>query len=236
MQVNTLKNPVFVQEKVMGSAFPVKVHGNNGRRKRERFGTHGYDQDWGLGLEAKKKKNMIPIKKLIPGQNPPFYLPKEFQDVIKSMDGRDELLVIQKSLFKTDLTEGNSRLSIPLRQIVRMDFLTEEEKEELRAGQEIPARLIDPKLKIGDVVLKQWDMPKDTGNTSSTYALRTYWNKVLKSNKFKIGDLLQVWSFRVDEQASDASSSGINKGQLCFALVMVGSRGVAMNNYLGAGL
>ena len=32
-------------------------------------------------------------------------------------------------------------------------------------------------------------MPKDTGNMSSTYALRTYWNKVLKSNKFKIGDL-----------------------------------------------
>uniref|UniRef100_A0A7N2L7W7 B3 domain-containing protein n=1 Tax=Quercus lobata TaxID=97700 RepID=A0A7N2L7W7_QUELO len=223
VQGNTLKNPVFVQEKVIGSAFPAKVRGNNGRRKRERFGTDGDDQDWGSGLEAKKKKNMIPIKKLIPGQNPHFYLPKEFWDVIKSMDGRDELLVIQKSLFKTDLTEGNSRLSIPLRQIVRMDFLTKEEKEEPRAGQEIPARLIDPKLKIGDLVLKQWDMPKDTVNTtSSTYALRTYWNKGLESNKFKIGDLLQVWSFRVGEQASDASSSGINEGQLCFALVMVG--------------
>ena len=86
-------------------------------------------------MEAKKKKNMIPIKKLIPGPNPPLYLPKEFQDVIKSMDGRDELLVIQKSLFKTDLTEGNSWLSIPLRQIVRMDFLTEKRKRSLEQGK-----------------------------------------------------------------------------------------------------
>ena len=104
VQESTLKNSVFVQEMVMCSAYPVKAHGNNGRRKRERFGTDGDDQDWGLGLEAKKNKNMIPIKKLMPGQNPPLYLPKKFQDVIKSMDGRDELLVIQKSLFKTDLT------------------------------------------------------------------------------------------------------------------------------------
>ena len=135
VQENTLKNSVFVQEMVMCSAYPVKAHGNNGRRKRERFGTDGDDQDWGLGLEAKKNKNMIPIKKLIPGQNPPLYLPKKFQDVIKSMDGRDELLVIQKSLFKTDLTEGNSWLSIPLRQIMRMDFLTEKRKRSLEQGK-----------------------------------------------------------------------------------------------------
>lgn len=51
------------------------------------------------------------------------------------MDGRDELLVIQKSLFKTGLTEGNSWLSIPLRQIVRMDFLTEKRKRSLEQGK-----------------------------------------------------------------------------------------------------
>ena len=52
------------------------------------------------------------------------------------MGGCDKLLVIQKKLFKTDITKGNNRFSILLRQIVSTNFLTEEEKEKLRAGQE----------------------------------------------------------------------------------------------------
>ena len=64
-----------MQEKVMGSAFSI--------------------QDWGLGLEAKKKKQYsMPIKKLIVGPNPLPNLPLEFKDVINSLNGRDELLVI----------------------------------------------------------------------------------------------------------------------------------------------
>ena len=143
--------------------------------------------------------------------------------MINTLNGRDELLVIQKKLFKIDITKGNNRFSIPLRQTVRKDFLSEQEKEELRARQEIPARLIDPKLQIFiDIVLIQWDMPKDTGNTSSTHALRTGWNRVQKSNDIKKGDLVQLWSFRVGQQAcEDASSSATNKGQLYFALVLL---------------
>ena len=38
-------------------------------------------------------------------------------------------------------------------------------------------------------------MPKDTGNTSSTYALRSTWNYVQKSNGLKIDDVVQFWSF-----------------------------------------
>ncbi|XP_023877882.2 B3 domain-containing protein At5g24050 [Quercus suber] len=177
-------------------------------------------QDWGLGLEAKKKKQcLMPIKKAIVGPLPPPILPPEFKDVINTLNGRDELLVIQKKLFKTDITKGNNRFSIPLRRIVREDFLSEQEKEELRARQEIPARLIDPKLQIfNDIVLIQWDMPKITGNTSSTYALRTDWNNVRKSNNLKEGDLVQPWSFRVGQQACEdaSSSSASNKGHLCF--------------------
>ena len=130
----------------------------------------------------------------------------------------------RKKLFKTDITKGNNWFSIPLRQIVREDFLSKQEKEELRAQQEIPARLIDPKLQIfNDIVLIQWDMPKITGNTSSTYALRTGWNNVRLSNNLKEGDLVQLWSFQVGQQAcEDASSStATNKGQLCFALVLL---------------
>ena len=119
-----------------------------------------------------------------------------------------------------------------MRQIVREDFLSEQEKEELRVRQGIPARLIDPKLQIfNDVILIRWDMPKITGNTTSTYALRTSWNNVRKSNDLKEGDLVQLWSFRVGQQAcEDASSStATNKGQLCFALVLL--RGDKTNSW-----
>ncbi|XP_030944816.1 B3 domain-containing protein At1g05920-like [Quercus lobata] len=194
---------MVMQEKVMGSAFAI--------------------QDW--GLEAKKKKQCsMPTKKAIVGPPPPPILPPEFKDVINTLNGRDELLVIQKKLFKTDITKGNNRFSIPLRQIVREDFLSKQEKKELRAWQEIPARLINSKLQIfNDVVLIQWDMPKDTRNTSSTYALKTDWNNVRLSNDLKEGDLVQLWSFQVGQQAcEDASSStATNKGQLCFALVLL---------------
>ncbi|KAL0005065.1 hypothetical protein SO802_012626 [Lithocarpus litseifolius] len=219
-ELETKKNkPILVleQEKVfMTTTTVVPV------QKRVRLG----DQDERC-LEAKKKKqswkSRLPIKTAIPpGPNPPPDLPPKFRNAIKAMGGRDELLVIQEKLFKTDITKGNSRFSIPLRQIVRADFLTEEEKEELRARQEILVRLIDPMLKISHIVLVQWEMPKDTSNTSSTYALRSTWNNVRKSNGLKIDDVVQLWSFRVDKEAcDDASSSNTNKGQLYFALVLV---------------
>ena len=91
-----------------------------------------------LCLETKKKKqswkSRLPIKAaILLGPNPPPDLPPKFQDTIKVMGGRDELLVIQKKLFKTDITKGNNRFSIPLRQIMWTDFLNEEEKVKLRA-------------------------------------------------------------------------------------------------------
>ena len=218
-ELETKKNkPILVeQEKAFmftTTAVPVS--------KRVRLG----DQDeW--CLETKKKKqsweSRLPIKaKIPPGPNPPPDLPQEFLVAIEEMGGRDKLLVIQKKLFKTDITKGNNRFSIPLRQIVRTDFLTEEEKEKLRAGQEIQVQFIDPMLKSGHIVLVQWDMPKDTGNTSSTYVLRSTWNEVRDSNGLKIDDVVQLWSFRVNKEAcNDASSSNTNKGRLCLALVLV---------------
>ena len=66
-------------------------------------------------------------------------------------------------------------------------------------------------------------MLNDTGNTSSTYALRTGWNNVRLSNDLKEGDLVQLWSFWVGQQACEVASSSTttNKGQLCFALVLL---------------
>uniref|UniRef100_A0A2N9EKX9 TF-B3 domain-containing protein n=1 Tax=Fagus sylvatica TaxID=28930 RepID=A0A2N9EKX9_FAGSY len=116
-------------------------------------------------------------------------------------------------------TENNNRLSMPLRQ-VRADFLTEGEKVDLKAREKIKTILIDSRLKKGDIVLKQWNMKKDSGNTSSSYVLMTTWNQVCKDNDLKINDLVQVWSFRVGQQQGCDGSSGSNKGKICFALVL----------------
>nr|POE67141.1 putative b3 domain-containing protein [Quercus suber] len=245
LQEKSLKKPISVEEEIT-TAVTVPV-----RNKRSRFGDQDDDDDdqdcrfelettavpvskrarlgdqdeWCLETQKKKQscKSRLPIKtKIPPGPNPPPDLPQEFQEKIKDMGGRDKLLVIQKKLFKTDITKGNNRFSIPLRQIVRADFLTEEEKELLRARHKIEVQFIDPMLKIGDIVLAQWDMPKDTGNTSSTYVLISTWNEVQESNGLNIDDVVQLWSFRVNREAcNDASSSNTNKGGLCFALVLV---------------
>lgn len=66
-------------------------------------------------------------------------------------------------------------------------------------------------------------MPKNTGNVSSMYALRTDWNEVQLSNELEEHDVVQVWSFRLGQQSSDnaSSSSSQERGSLHFALVLV---------------
>ena len=83
------------------------------------------DQDeWCLETKKKKQswKSRLPIKIAIPlGPKSPPDLPPKFSDVIDAMGGRDKLLVIQKKLFKIDITKGNSQFSIPLRLLGNLD-------------------------------------------------------------------------------------------------------------------
>ena len=125
------------------------------------------------------------------------------------------ILVIQKKLFMSDTSTNENRFSIPFRQILSKDFLTEEEKKKLREGQKIKAPLIDPELQSHDISLVQRNNP-------DVYVLRNTWKNVYTSNELKKDDVVQLWSFRAHQQAcDDASSSGTNKRELCFALVLV---------------
>ncbi|KAB2051249.1 hypothetical protein ES319_A12G043600v1, partial [Gossypium barbadense] len=133
-------------------------------------------------------------------------LPQRFKEMIKCMDGSEEKLIIQKALYKTDLSKHHGRLSIPMNQ-VEVEFLTDEElKQSSKEG--IEALVIEPCLKTRDMSLRIWDMPKPTGRFSSVYVLVTGWKSVVEGNDLKVGDVIQVWSFRVNSK-------------LCFALVIV---------------
>jgi hypothetical protein len=136
-------------------------------------------------------------------------MPEEVKNYIKGIDGSEVFMVIQKSLTATDLKPNHGRLSIPFRKINR-GFLKERERDLLDQQISLEVPFYEPSHKVSSMVLRQWDMGKDSGKSSSMYALRTYWNAVAKENDLKAKDVIQVWSFRVgDEQ------------KLCLALMVV---------------
>uniref|UniRef100_A0A2N9ENJ1 Uncharacterized protein n=1 Tax=Fagus sylvatica TaxID=28930 RepID=A0A2N9ENJ1_FAGSY len=76
--------------------------------------------------------------------------------------------------------------------------------------EEVP--FIDPSGEVNTMTLTQWDMRKPSGTKSSSYILRTNWNKVLKANlkttsELKAKRVIQIWSFR--RQVGDEQQLGL---------------------------
>ncbi|WCJ38640.1 hypothetical protein M5689_019689 [Euphorbia peplus] len=131
--------------------------------------------------------------------------------LVKQIDkkgGSNVELVITKRLFATDLNTHHDRLAIPANQAKdNCGFLTTEEKALLDIqGNTLDVELIEPSLEESKLKLVKWNYKQ-----SYSYNLRTSWNNVLKRNIdrfFKLNDVIQLWSFRVN-------------GQLWFALQKV---------------
>ncbi|KAK4336546.1 hypothetical protein RND71_044148 [Anisodus tanguticus] len=147
-------------------------------------------------------------------------LPIEFKNVIAEFGGclKSTILVIEKTLFETDVKPAEGRLSIPQKEVTKFlrlgeMFLNPEEEARLstRIGEKMSTMsvtLIEPSRQKCKINLRKWYMNKDNGKTSSSYVLVTYWNEVVRRNTLKSGTLVQLWSFRKGEE-------------LCFALVKV---------------
>jgi hypothetical protein len=139
-------------------------------------------------------------------------LPQEVKERIASMKGKDVELVVDKLLYATDVNAGNSRLSIPLRQVIAKNFLTDEEKRALIDDNCLKVKILEPSLEmVSDMNLKQWNMFKKKGSVSSSYVFITHWNSLRRRSNLHRQDRIQVWSFRVEND-------------LYFALVKVGER------------
>ena len=126
-------------------------------------------------------------------------MPIEFKDKITELDGSDVKLVIQKELFPTDLSSHQDRLAIPRGQI-KAEFLTEEEQVKLDEKEEdgkhykgMVVQLIEPSLQNSSIKLKIWKL-----GHSNSYVLSSPWKTVADRNKLISGDILQLWSFRVN--------------------------------------
>ncbi|KAK4854951.1 hypothetical protein QYF36_002709 [Acer negundo] len=135
-------------------------------------------------------------------------LPECFVNQIDSLKGTHIRFVIEKVLYESDVN-GNSRLSIPERQ-VRQEFLTENEIRGFDRDVKIPLwKFIEPSCREmldGTMLLNRWKMEKGKGTITYQYVLIGEWTNVRIRNGLKVGDQVQVWSFRIQEK-------------LCLALV-----------------
>lgn len=143
--------------------------------------------------------------KIYPSYSSPD-LPMEFKDlIITILRGSEIELVIQKTLYPTDVARNNNRLSIPAKQ-ASIKFLSEKEERILEESPTtgLQVSLIDPLLMESTITLKRWNMKKENKKTCCQYVLCKQWNDVVKNNDLQANDVVQVWSFRVDSNLSFA--------------------------------
>ncbi|RVW69644.1 B3 domain-containing protein [Vitis vinifera] len=135
-----------------------------------------HDDDEGGCVQEKTKRMMKKMmdKARCPSPHATPELPVILRNRIRALGGSDVTFVIQKPLFKTDVSSGHNRLSIPLNQ-VQQSFLTPEKSESLR----------------------KWNMKKASGNSTSMYVLVTNWKSVTERNSMKEDETVQLWSFRI---------------------------------------
>ncbi|GLU01714.1 hypothetical protein SLE2022_190030 [Rubroshorea leprosula] len=89
------------------------------------------------------------------------------------MGGSEENLLIQKIIFKTDLSKTHNRLQILENQVMVTDLLTEEEARKLDGEEGLNVVLIEPCLEKSRIHLTKWSM----GN-SKVFVFNEQWNSV----------------------------------------------------------
>ncbi|WKA01316.1 hypothetical protein VitviT2T_019601 [Vitis vinifera] len=131
-----------------------------------------HDDDEGGCVQEKKKRMMKKMmeKARCPSPHATPEFPVILRNRIRALGGSNVTFVIQKPLFKTDVSFGHNRLSIPLNQ-VQQSFLTPEESESLR----------------------KWNMKKASGNSTSMSVLVTNWKSVTERNSMKEDETVQLW-------------------------------------------
>ncbi|KAL6126020.1 hypothetical protein ACLB2K_074071 [Fragaria x ananassa] len=153
-----------------------------------------YDSDCALRNKKHKGFKRRHTRQIVPNSNATTTsrdLPEDFKKKIESMGGSKVNLVIEKTLYMSDLALNQNRLSMPFKQL-RSKFLEDDEVRRLANHETFTLPLIDTRLQERQICLSEWSMP-----TSKWYALKTQWHKkIVVENELREGDLIQVWSFR----------------------------------------
>ncbi|KAL3722054.1 hypothetical protein ACJRO7_034411 [Eucalyptus globulus] len=162
-------------------------------KKRPRTFDSSETQELGRVSKKPKKAPKLDLATLIG----PSELPTKYMDKIREMHGQDVTLVVEKTLTATDMSRGQSRLSIPNKQM-RQGFLSEEEIRILNRKEGIKVSLIEPCLEVSHGLrLKKWNYT----SKNFSYMLTERWNAVAHPctrNELMKDVVIQLWSFRVD--------------------------------------
>ncbi|KAL7605251.1 putative B3 domain-containing protein At3g24850 [Lactuca sativa] len=162
------------------------------------------------GFERKKRKSTPTVERNKKVEIVKNHITQELEEFITNeLEGTEAKVVIQKTLFSSDLRKNQNRLSMPMKQLKPDEFLRKNEKEDFENGMELEVGLLGPRLEMhaNPMMLKMWHMKK-----TKNYVLKTNWNEFVMANekdfKNKENTEIQVWSFR-------------RKEKLCFAITFL---------------
>ncbi|KAJ4724329.1 B3 domain-containing protein [Melia azedarach] len=146
--------------------------------------------------DSKPKKKEKRERYIAPKETPD--LPQHFREKIENLNGSKINLVTQKYLYPSDVSDHQHRLLIPFKQIISLEmFLTDDESIFFDQGNSMLVKFIEPSLEESVMTLKKWKMDKgEKGKCSLCYVLQKQWKDFKNRNALKIGDIIQLWSFR----------------------------------------
>ncbi|KAG7583317.1 B3 DNA binding domain [Arabidopsis suecica] len=159
-------------------------------------------------VKERKRTGGFKKAKVSPFPETPEWLVKVMSDMKEAKDAK---LIFEKTLFVTDVNPTQNRLSMPFNNLLRNDFLTSVESriidKDINNDKKIGvgAILVDQRCEKWGVMLKRWEMKKESGKGSWNYNLICGWNDIVEANGLKDGDNISLWSFRCC-------------GVLCFAM------------------
>ncbi|PQQ07738.1 uncharacterized protein Pyn_30571 [Prunus yedoensis var. nudiflora] len=193
----------------------INFFARKGRERRVLAGKLGFELN-DIFIPKKKRSRLGPLslkrkREYSDDHNCFGKLPQELKHKISGIGG-DVKLVIQKKICASDMSANNARFSIPGIKGKSTDFLKEKEQSDLDIRDTdkkkrligIPVLMLNPSdLSFDSLRLKKWQMG---GN--HVYNLVSGWRKVAKANKLEEGEMVQLWSFRLNHDS-----------QLCFVLV-----------------
>ncbi|KAL6194028.1 hypothetical protein ACLB2K_035112 [Fragaria x ananassa] len=150
-------------------------------------------------INSTKTKKKVKKPRALPFDGAPPELPMEFKNKIESLHGSKAELVIHKEIHATDVSDHHDRLNMPRNQVLTMEVLNEQEREEIEVRKHgLEVRVIQPCLDEKTLQLRKWSSPSG----SYSYVLNSCWKHVGKrENNICPGNTIQVWSFRVDDPA-----------------------------------
>ncbi|CAH9108251.1 unnamed protein product [Cuscuta europaea] len=163
---------------------------------------------------AKKiKKRVVADENQQPAAGEPGPMPGRFRDGIRQIAGpgaeiTEEMLLIEKEITATDLKPDQNRLSFPLKQMRRTDFLTAGEEERLATRQNnnnnvgsldvALIAVVNGEIVKREVDFRRWEMQKKSGKSSVSLVVTGTWNKIKGTLGLAKGTKVQIWSVRVD--------------------------------------